>query len=74
VAKNEKQRLANTAKAAGEDPRGARKQDIDRTLATSRVSTASMGRFDKKLEGEKKLRGVKRKVCIPLPCSIQIVS
>ena len=31
------------------------------------MSTASMGRFDKKLEGEKKLRGVKRKVCSSPP-------
>ncbi|KAJ7086005.1 ribosome biogenesis regulatory protein-domain-containing protein [Mycena belliarum] len=60
VAKNEKQRLGNAARAAG-TPRDARKQEIERTLATSRVSTASMGKFDKKLEGEKKIRGVKRK-------------
>src|SRR5690606_19470237 len=38
------------------------KSEIEKTLATTRMSTASMGRFDKKLEGEKKLRGVKRKV------------
>lgn len=44
-------------------PTESRKRDIDRTLATTRTSTASMGRFDKKLEGEKKLKGVKRKVC-----------
>ncbi|KAI3616661.1 hypothetical protein WG66_011438 [Moniliophthora roreri] len=62
VANNEKQRLANIARAqqvAG--AREERKGEIDRTLATSRVSTASMGKFDKKLEGEKKLQGVKRK-------------
>ncbi|KAF7363774.1 Ribosome biogenesis regulatory protein [Mycena sanguinolenta] len=59
VAKNEKQRLANAARAQG--PREARKQEIDQTLATTRISTASMGKFDKKLEGEKKARGVKRK-------------
>ncbi len=60
VAKNEKQRSANTARALG--PREVRKQEIDRTLATSRISTASMGKFDKKLDGEKKVRCVKRKV------------
>ncbi|KAJ7723973.1 ribosome biogenesis regulatory protein-domain-containing protein, partial [Mycena maculata] len=59
VAKNEKQREANAARAS--NPRDARKQDIARTLATSRISTASMGKFDKTLEGEKKVRGVKRK-------------
>jgi regulator of ribosome biosynthesis len=81
VAKNEKQRLGNAARAAGgtgkkgEDgephPRDARKQQIERTLATSRISTASMGKFDHKLDGEKKVRGVKRKVCAvsPLLCS-----
>jgi regulator of ribosome biosynthesis len=60
VAKNEKQRLGNLARAPSE--RDQRKKEIDTTLATTRISTASMGKFDKKLEGEKKLRGVKRKV------------
>ncbi|KAJ7256543.1 ribosome biogenesis regulatory protein-domain-containing protein [Mycena haematopus] len=59
VTKNEKQRLGNVARAQG--PREVRKEAIERTLATTRTSTASMGRFDKKLEGEKKVRGVKRK-------------
>ncbi|KAK7060352.1 Rhodanese-related sulfurtransferase [Paramarasmius palmivorus] len=62
VAKNEKQKLANIARAQQADSsREERKSEIDRTLAASRISTASMGKFDKKLEGEKKLRGVKRK-------------
>ncbi|KAF5359007.1 hypothetical protein D9758_004872 [Tetrapyrgos nigripes] len=63
VAKNEKQHLANLARAQGSglNQRDERKQEIERTLASSRTSTASMGKFDKKLEGEKKLRGVKRK-------------
>ncbi|KAN0123683.1 RRS1 domain containing protein [Lactarius tabidus] len=34
---------------------------IDRTLAMTRTSTASMGKFDRVLDGEKKLRGVKLK-------------
>ena len=72
VAKNEKQHLQNLARAqgtsgaasAGPAPdREQRKSDISRTLATTRVSTASMGKFDKKLDGDKPLRGVKRKVC-----------
>ncbi|KAF9057881.1 ribosome biogenesis regulatory protein-domain-containing protein [Panaeolus papilionaceus] len=58
VSKNEKQRLQNIARAG---PQQKRKDEIDGTVATARVSTASMGRFDKRLEGEKKLRGVKRK-------------
>lgn len=64
VAKNEKQHEKNLMRAQGSSsaaPTDARKREIDRTLATTRVSTASMGRFDKKLEGEKKLKGVKRK-------------
>jgi len=69
VAKNERRMTQNIARAQGETavagplPREQRKKEINRTLATSRVSTASMGRFDKVLEGEKKLKGVKRKVC-----------
>ncbi|TFY82761.1 hypothetical protein EWM64_g1254 [Hericium alpestre] len=62
VAKNERQQLQNLARAQGApSDRVGRKKEIDRTLATTRMSTASMGKFDKKLEGEKKLRGVKRK-------------
>ncbi|KAF8897762.1 ribosome biogenesis regulatory protein-domain-containing protein [Infundibulicybe gibba] len=62
VAKNEKQRAQNAARAQGPtNPRDERKREIEKTLATTRVSTASMGKFDKKLDGEKKVRGVKRK-------------
>jgi len=62
MAKNERQRKENEARSQGSlSERDARKQDIEKTLATTRTSTASMGKFDKKLEGEKKLRGVKRK-------------
>ena len=68
MAKNERQMTQNIARAQGEgavvgpSSREQRKNEINRTLATSRVSTASMGRFDKVLEGEKKSKGVKRKV------------
>lgn len=65
VAKNERQRLQNHARAqTATSGRDERKKDIEKTLATTRISTASMGRFDKKLDGEKKLRGVKRKVSL----------
>ncbi|KAG6804788.1 hypothetical protein H0H93_006713, partial [Arthromyces matolae] len=64
VAKNAKQHAQNVARAnASANPRDSRKQEIDKTLAITRGSTASMGKFDKKLEGEKKLKGLKRKVC-----------
>lgn len=69
VAKNQRQQEKNLSRAQQEStpssaphPIAQRKRDIDRTLATTRTSTASMGRFDRKLEGEKKLKGVKRKV------------
>lgn len=70
MAKNEKQHQANLARAqktqgVSSSSSGApileRKKQIDRTLATTRTSTASMGKFDRRLEGEKKLKGVKRK-------------
>ena len=65
VAKNTRHQLQNLARAqASRDERDQRKADIEKTLAVTRSSTASMGKFDKKLEGDKKLRGVKRKVCI----------
>ena len=63
MAKNERQHTQNLAKAGAGT--GARKRDIDRTLAMTRTSTASMGKFDRVLNGEKKLRGVKRKVSVP---------
>jgi regulator of ribosome biosynthesis len=75
MAKNEQQRLKNLARsqrgqasaaaATTTKPPGAlseRKGDIQRTLVMTRGSTASMGKFDRMLEGEKKPRGVKRKV------------
>lgn len=65
VSKNKSQQLANQTRAVHGTDTGSRKRDIEKTLATTRTSTASMGKFDKKLEGEKKLRGVKRKVCQP---------
>ena len=58
VSENEKKREQNIARAAG----GLRKMEIEKTLATTKISTASMGKFDKRLDGEKKIRGVKRKV------------
>ncbi len=75
MAKNEQQHLKNlarsqrgqastvtatTTKAPGS--LSERKGEIARTLVMTRSSTASMGKFDRMLEGEKKPRGVKRKV------------
>ncbi|KAI0252060.1 ribosome biogenesis regulatory protein-domain-containing protein [Lactifluus subvellereus] len=68
VAKNERQHLQNLGRAqqgaavgSGAGAQAERKKEIERTLAATRASTASMGKFDRTLEGEKKLRGVKRK-------------
>ncbi|KAG8956400.1 Rhodanese- sulfurtransferase [Tulasnella sp. 419] len=58
VAKNEKQRLQNLVHNSAQE---SRKAELQKTLATTRTSTASLGKFDKKLDGESKLRGVKRK-------------
>lgn len=69
MAKNERQRMQNLSHAqqgqttTPKTPiQAKRTREIERTLATTRVSTASMGKFDRTLEGEKKPRGVKRKV------------
>ena len=60
IAKNGRQRLQNLAHTSG--PLTDRKKEIDQALATTRISTASMGKFDRQLDGEKKSRGLKRKV------------
>jgi regulator of ribosome biosynthesis len=75
MAKNEQQRLKNLARSQyGQAPTATttttkapgalseRRGEIHRTLAMTRASTASMGKFDRMLEGEKKPRGGKRKV------------
>ena len=62
VSENEKKREQNIARAAGGSHHQERKMEIEKTLATTKISTASMGKFDKRLDGEKKIRGVKRKV------------
>jgi len=77
ISKNESQHARNVALAANPasssksvDPtsqtgkaaaRTQRKAELDRTLLISKTATASMGKFDKKIEGEPKAKGVKRK-------------
>jgi regulator of ribosome biosynthesis len=80
MAKNERQRMQNlsrTQQGQTTSPkapiRGERTREIEHTLATTRVSTASMGRFDRTLEGEKKPRGMKRKVRVYVPTLISVV-
>ena len=68
-------RAQGTSAAAAAPAHSAdRKKQIDRTLATTRTSTASMGKFDKTLEGEKKLKGVKRKVCWFVVSSVMCIA
>jgi regulator of ribosome biosynthesis len=76
--KNESQRLRNvaaaqkaagvtetTAATAGKEVNGGKrtKMDVERELATTRRSTASLGRFDRTLQGDEKraTKGMKRK-------------
>jgi regulator of ribosome biosynthesis len=63
VAKNEKQRDANIARAHGPAAsKEERKTQLRGQALQTKISTASMGKFDRKLEGDPKLRGIKRKV------------
>jgi len=60
--KNKTAQGRNAAYAlAGNHPQALRKQEVEKTLARTKVSTASMGKFDRKLEGDKPPRGIKRK-------------
>ncbi|PVF96459.1 RRS1-domain-containing protein [Serendipita vermifera] len=62
VAKNEKQRQANLARSMGAGTtKEERKDQLRAQTLQSKMSTASMGKFDRKLEGDPKVRGVKRK-------------
>ena len=54
VVKDERQRTQNLAKAADAGVgTGTRKRKINRTLAMTRTSTASLGKFNRVLDGEK---------------------
>ena len=41
--------------------RSARKAELDRTMRVSKISTASLGKFDKAIDGEPRQKGIKRK-------------
>ncbi|ORX98152.1 RRS1-domain-containing protein [Basidiobolus meristosporus CBS 931.73] len=65
IAKNQAQQRRNMEEAAaiteGKHPRDVRKKELEREIRLSKTSTASVGKFDKKLEHEPKVKGVKRK-------------
>mgnify|MGYP001563685705 FL=1 len=79
--KNESQRLKNMQRAAANAStstatgatnlaqREVRKKVIERELKITKTSTASLGKFDDKLKGEKKEKNVKRKVRLHLRAS-----
>jgi len=65
------QRAASNAATQASDKekrnsaRDQKKLDLERTLKSTKASTASVGKFDDKLKGEKKEKNVKRKVSPP---------
>ncbi|RIA99141.1 ribosome biogenesis regulatory protein [Glomus cerebriforme] len=68
IVKNEARHRRNIEDAEAElnqskgiDARSLRKAELQRQIAMSKTATASIGKFDKPLEGEPKLKGVKRK-------------
>ncbi|OXH43419.1 hypothetical protein J003_06487, partial [Cryptococcus neoformans] len=76
IAKNTKQHSANLATAAASvsaarataaSERAARKEELNRNMLISKTSTASLGKFDNKIDGEPKARGMKRKFDANIP-------
>ncbi|KAJ2453331.1 Rhodanese- sulfurtransferase [Coemansia sp. RSA 2336] len=65
VDKNKRRQARNMEERAaterGLNPREMRKRELQHALVMSKGSTASMGKFDEKLKGEPKIKGVKRK-------------
>lgn len=57
-----KDQVGLPSQAEKKSARERRAQELERGLLVSKASTASLGRFDKKIEGEPKARGIKRKV------------
>jgi regulator of ribosome biosynthesis len=66
IDKNKKRQKRNEEEAAaanqGLDPRQVKKKQLQDAIAVTKQSTASVGRFDKKIEGEPKVKGLKRQV------------
>lgn len=51
----------NASQTEKKTARTARKAELERSMLVSKTSTASLGRFDRKIEGEPKAKGIKRK-------------
>ncbi|CAG8484497.1 3181_t:CDS:2 [Paraglomus occultum] len=66
VRKNATRHMRNLEEAArgatrGSDQKLAKKEELTKKISISKTATASLGRFDKPLKGEPKMKGVKRK-------------
>lgn len=65
IDKNKRRQQRNyeesVAQEKGLNPKEMRKRELQQALVLSKGSTASMGKFDTKLAGEPKVRGLKRK-------------
>ncbi|KAJ2720763.1 Rhodanese- sulfurtransferase [Coemansia sp. Benny D115] len=65
IEKNKKREQRNAeermAVEKGMKPHEMRKRELQKALVLSKQSTASMGKFDEKLKGEPKVKGLKRK-------------
>lgn len=85
--KNEGQRLQNLQRAAQQAAkqtqdstaknaqRDQRKREVEQVLKATKKSTASLGKFDDKLQGEGREKHVKRKVRLSLqPATVSLFS
>ncbi|KAJ2776698.1 Rhodanese- sulfurtransferase [Coemansia interrupta] len=65
IAKNNRRSQRNyeerVAAEKGMKPHEMRKKELQKALVLSKQSTASLGKFDAKLKGEPKIKGIKRK-------------
>lgn len=58
---NRKPQSADASQGEKKTARTVRKAELERSMLVSKTSTASLGRFDNKIEGEPRAKGIKRK-------------
>ncbi|KAL1407220.1 Rhodanese-related sulfurtransferase [Vanrija albida] len=58
---NRKPTSADASQGEKKSARTIRKAELERSMLVSKTSTASLGRFDNKIEGEPRAKGIKRK-------------
>ncbi|KAJ1552376.1 Rhodanese- sulfurtransferase, partial [Nowakowskiella sp. JEL0078] len=75
LGRNKKQQRRNEAEASGTalqkststpDIKAMKKKELNKQLIVTKTSTASIGKFDKKISGEKKLKDGKRRKFAPV--------